>query len=149
MTSSIWRVALSERGGIVGRGVLVDFVRYAEKRGINYDPLGPYAISLAQIKEILIEEKVEIRQGDILILRCGLSKYLRSYTPNDPGPFDAYVHVGVDPTPELLEWLWDSNIGAVGGDVTAFEALPASDGSSKFCLSPSSHHCYACGWTKH
>jgi hypothetical protein len=115
----------------VGRGVLIDFVRYAEKKSIVYDPLGPYAISLPQIKEILNEQGVELRRGDILVVRCGLSKYLRSSTPEDRTPFDSTCHVGVDPSPELLEWLWNQNFAAVAGDALSFEAVPASDGTRK------------------
>ncbi|KAL6231971.1 hypothetical protein BDW75DRAFT_247548 [Aspergillus navahoensis] len=122
----------SERGGIVARGVLVDYVRYAEREGIVYDPLGPHAISLEEIKEIIEEEKLDIRPGDIFIVRCGLSKYLRQATPEDKSPFDdPYTHVGVDPTPEFIEWLWDHNIAAVAGDALSFEALPASDGTAQ------------------
>ncbi|KAJ0416434.1 hypothetical protein BJY00DRAFT_316814 [Aspergillus carlsbadensis] len=120
----------SERGGIVARGVLVDYVRFAERKGITYDPLGSHAISLREISEILAEQRVKVRPGDILIVRSGLSKYIRGASPEDRSPFDsAYTHVGVDPTPELLEWLWNHNIAAVAGDALAFEAIPASDGT--------------------
>ncbi|KAI9743675.1 MAG: hypothetical protein M1818_002991 [Claussenomyces sp. TS43310] len=124
--------ALSERGGIVARGVLLDFVRYAARQGIQYDPLTSYAISLSQIKEMIQDEGLTLRQGDVLIVRCGLSRWIRASTPESQGPFEANTHIGVDPTPELLEWIWDQNLAAVGGDATAFEAVPASDGSS--CL---------------
>lgn len=117
----------------MARGVLLDYVRYAERRGITYDPLGPHAISLKEIEEIIAEEGLEIRQGDILIVRCGLSKYIKRSSPEDKTPFDnAYTHVGVDPTPEFLEWLWDNNIAAVAGDALAFEAIPASDGTCMY-----------------
>jgi hypothetical protein len=79
-------IAISDRGGIVGRGVLLDFVRYAAKNGIEVDPLSNYGISLAQIKEMIEEERVTIRQGDILIVRSGLSKWIRASTPESVGP---------------------------------------------------------------
>jgi hypothetical protein len=123
--------AWSDRGGIVARGVLVDYVRYAEKKQISYDPLGPHAISLREIQDIITEEHLDIRQGDVLIVRCGLSKYVRQAGPEDRSPFDSNVHVGVDPHPELLEWLWNQNVAAVAGDAVSFEAVPASDGSCK------------------
>jgi kynurenine formamidase len=123
--------AWSDRGGIVARGVLVDYVRYAEKKQISYDPLGSHAISLREIQDIIAEEHLDIRQGDVLIVRCGLSKYVRQAGPEDRSPFDSKVHVGVDPNPELLEWLWNQNVAAVAGDAVSFEAVPASDGSCK------------------
>lgn len=115
--------------------MLVDFVRYAERNGIAYNPLGPYAIKLHQIKEIIEEQRLEIQQGDILFIRCGLGKYLRSYKPDDRSPFDnPQTHVGVDPEPELIEWLWDSNFAALGGDSLSCEAVPAFNGGCKFIL---------------
>jgi kynurenine formamidase len=123
--------ALSERGGIVGRGILLDFVRYAEKKGTKADPLSNYAISLTQIKEMIAEEKLEIRQGDILLVRSGLSKWIHASTQETAGPWEGGKMIGVDPTDELLEWIWDSNFGAVGGDGIAFECVPDSAGKCK------------------
>ncbi|OCK97975.1 uncharacterized protein K441DRAFT_545470, partial [Cenococcum geophilum 1.58] len=48
------------RGGIVGRGILLDFVCYAEQRGIEYDSLSSYPITLTQIKETIEEERLTI-----------------------------------------------------------------------------------------
>ncbi|KAG9666821.1 hypothetical protein KCU99_g10212, partial [Aureobasidium melanogenum] len=121
--------ALSKRGGIVARGILVDFVRYAEKNNIKYDPLGPYAIKLHQIKDILADQGTEIRDGDILLVRAGISKYLHTCKPEDKSPPQSQTHVGIDPEPELLEWIWNSHFAAVGGDSLACEAVPAYDGT--------------------
>ncbi|OCK78504.1 hypothetical protein K432DRAFT_301852 [Lepidopterella palustris CBS 459.81] len=121
--------ALSERGGIVARGILLDFVRYAERKGIEYSAVTNYAISLEQLKEIIEEEKVTIRQGDILIVRSGLSKWIRASTPENGDPWVGNKHIGVNPTAELLEWIWNNNFAAVAGDAVAFEACPAPDGS--------------------
>lgn len=59
------------RRGIVGRGVLIDFASHAQRKGIEYDPLGHYAVSLDIVNEILDECNVEIRPGDIIFLRTG------------------------------------------------------------------------------
>jgi hypothetical protein len=124
----------------VARGVLIDYVRYAQRKGITYDPLGPHAISLQEIQEIIAEQRLEIRRGDILIVRCGLSKYIRASSPDDKSPFDsAYTHVGVDPTDNFLEWLWNQNVAAIAGDALAFEAIPASDGT---CMCPRLSDCF-------
>ncbi|KAG9665055.1 hypothetical protein KCU64_g251, partial [Aureobasidium melanogenum] len=120
---------IAENGGIVGRGVLLDYVRYASKKGISYDPLTNHAISLAEIKDMIHDEKIEIRRGDVLLIRAGLSKWIRDSTPESIGPFAIASHMGVDPTPDLLAWIWDQNLAAVGGDAIAFEACPAPDGS--------------------
>lgn len=126
---------MSQRGGIVGRGILVDFVRYASHHGISYDPLSNYAISLAQIKAMLQEESVVPRPGDILLVRSGVSKWIIAMTPSSIGYPDAKTHIGVDASLELMEWLWNQNISAVGGDAMAFEVVPGVDGSCKFSSS--------------
>ena len=131
LTPAICLSALSSCGGIVGRGILLDFVRYAAKQGIEYDVLTNYPISLAQIKEMIVDEGLSLMQGDILIVRTGLSKYIRNSSPADKSPFDIQTHIGVDPTPELLEWIWNQNIAAIASDAVAFEAIPATDGSCR------------------
>jgi hypothetical protein len=97
---------------------LLDFVRYAEQRGIEYDPLSGYPITLTQIKETIEEERLTIRQGAILIIRSSSSKLIRASTPEFKGFFDKNEHIGVDP-----------NLAAVGGDAVAFEMVPATDKS--------------------
>lgn len=145
-------IDLSKRGGIVARGILLDFVRYAERKGLKYDVTTSYPISLAQLKDIVEEEGLTIRQGDILIVRSGLSKWVKASNPQSEGPFKENTHIGVDPTPELLEWVWNNNFAAVAGDACVFETVPASDGSCMFsqriinnnadlCGSHASSHC--------
>lgn len=77
------------------------------------------------------EEGLVLRQGDILIVRSGLSKWIHESTPESVGPWEGNRYIGVDPTPELIEWMWNQNLGAVGGDGTSFESIPASDNTCK------------------
>jgi kynurenine formamidase len=90
-----------------------------------------YAISLGHIKEILANENVTIKEGDILLIRTGLSKWIRASTPQSVGPWEDNTYIGVDPTPEFLEWVWNNHIAALGSDATSVEAIPASDGTSR------------------
>ncbi|KAJ5924901.1 hypothetical protein N7454_007540 [Penicillium verhagenii] len=120
---------LSERGGIAGRGVLLDFVRFARRRGIEYDVFSNYAISLDQIKDMITDQRLVVRPGDILIVRTGLSKVIRESDPRVQGFWSRGTHIGVDPTAEFIEWVWDQNIAALASDAVAFECIPASDNS--------------------
>jgi kynurenine formamidase len=124
---------LSERGGIVARGILLDYVRYAEKHGIVYDPCTSHPIHLAQLKEMIEEENLEVRPGDILIVRTGMSKWNLESEEGDVGPYVENTHIGVNPTPELLEWIWDNNFAAVGSDAIAFEVIPAPKATTDKC----------------
>ena len=74
--------------------------------------------------------------GDILIIGTGLSKLIRSSTPEMASDWGPGV-ISVDPTPELLAWIWNQNLGAVASDALAFEAIDPANmiGSSGFLLS--------------
>ena len=96
-------------------------------KGIEYDVLSNFPISLQHLKDMVSEEGLVIRPGDILLVRTGIGKWHRESTPEMEQP---NLVIGVDPTPELLEWIWDSNFAAVGSDAVAFECIPAPDSSS-------------------
>ena len=119
---------VSRRGGIVGRGILLDFVRYAERHGIEYDVNSNYGIPLSILKDIIKEQKLIIRQGDILFVRSGLSKWLHDVDLETAKGLRKDVRIGVEASDEILEWLWNSQFSAIGGDAAAFEARPHPSG---------------------
>ena len=62
--------------GIVGRGVLVDFVSWAEKHGKSFRTFEQYGIELADIQALVEEQGTTLQRGDILLVRTG---YVRAY----------------------------------------------------------------------
>lgn len=121
---------LSDRGGIIGRGVLLDFVRYAKRKGITYSVMKNYGIGVEQLKEMIKEQGVTLRPGDILLVRCGMSKWIHESTPDSEAPSpDKEGILGIEPSEDLYEWIWNNKLAAVGSDTIAFECLPAADGS--------------------
>jgi hypothetical protein len=56
---------------VVGRGVLVDFLSYAERNELEYDPFVHFAVPLDAVEKILKESKIELQGGEILFLRTG------------------------------------------------------------------------------
>ncbi|KAB8342920.1 hypothetical protein FH972_022517 [Carpinus fangiana] len=116
----------SERGGIVGRGVLLDYVAYAERKGIKYDPWTRHEISVDDLKQIVKDEKLELRVGDILIIRSG---FVRRYNEANEeerikGVNQGHAFVGVNGSEELMKWLWNNHFSAIAGDTIAWEAWP-------------------------
>lgn len=100
---------------------------------ITYETLSNHAITLPVILEIIAEQNLEVRPGDVLLVRCGLGNWIRASTPDMLGAsFDRGGFIGVDSSEEVLEWLWDSGFAAVAGDAIAWEAIPAPDGSGEF-----------------
>jgi hypothetical protein len=65
-----------EQGGIVGRGVLCDWVRwYEEKNGKAPSPVSRHEIPIEEIAETLKWQGTTLRQGDILMIRSGYVRW--------------------------------------------------------------------------
>lgn len=116
----------SKRGGIVGRGVLLDFVAYAARHNIQYDAMSRYCIKLDVLKDIAKEQHVTFRPGDVLLVRSGWIKWYEEHSPEErvAKVKNGSEYVGVEGSEEVMEWLWNSHFAAVGGDAIGFEAWP-------------------------
>lgn len=113
----------------------MDWYSWALKQGKQVDAFSPHAVPLSEILDALRSqgmERSDIRKGDILIIRFG---YLRQYADMDQGRRDQLNehykthkpdNIGVEPSEELLRFLWDSQLAAVAGDTRSFEAWPCS-----------------------
>ncbi|KAK7543158.1 hypothetical protein IWX49DRAFT_505921 [Phyllosticta citricarpa] len=118
--------AWSEKG-IVGRGVLLDYASWRVKKGLPFDNFQSASIPLFQLKEIAADQGVEIKFGDILLLRVGwMGAYyskskteITTLTQANPPSFP-----GVEQSEEMLEWIWN-NFSAVAGDHPSFECWPS------------------------
>ncbi|KAM4064946.1 putative cyclase domain-containing protein [Hirsutella rhossiliensis] len=114
--------------GICGRGVLLDYVAYAEKHSITYSPLSQHGIPLRVLKQMACDQGIEFRRGDILFIRTGLTKlWDTQMTPADKVAYSHDPiprHAGVEGTEEMLRWLWDEGFAAVAGDSISFEVYP-------------------------
>jgi kynurenine formamidase len=117
------------REGICGRGVLLDYVAYADRKGIEYSTFSDHSIPLSVLKEIAHDEGLTFRRGDILFVRVGVTREWdtamtaadkRAYA-DSPNP----QHAGVEGTEEMLRWIWDEGFAAVAGDAISFEVYPA------------------------
>lgn len=116
----------SERGGIIGRGVLVDFASWAALNGVEVNPATRQVITLDVIKQILTEENVVLKRGDILMVRTGLIQAYNECKNN--GAKNSLMRsshtIGVEASEEMVQWLWNNHLAAVTGDAVAFEAQP-------------------------
>jgi len=117
----------STRGGIVGRGVLIDYVAYAARHHISYSPIEAHTISHTALEEAAREQGVSFKQGDILIVRSGFTKWYNEMTDTaerDRVTSSQFTFAGVTPTEESVRWMWEKHFAAVAGDAVAFECLP-------------------------
>lgn len=124
------RIGIQEwaREGICGRGVLLDYVRYATKKGIQYSTFSDHSIPLSVLLEIAAEQRVSFRRGDILLVRVGVIREWETVmTPEDKLAYarsEKPQHAGVEGTEEMLRWIWNQGFAAVAGDAISFEVYP-------------------------
>ncbi|KAI0594082.1 putative cyclase-domain-containing protein [Biscogniauxia sp. FL1348] len=117
------------RGGLVARGVLIDFAAWAQDSGeesgdISAHPLDGHRITVAQIEAIAARQGVAFRPGDVLLLRTGLTDVMRAPpAPDALAKLAAGRIAGMHGCRESVRWLWDRHFAAVAGDSWGFEAL--------------------------
>ncbi|KAF4627425.1 hypothetical protein G7Y89_g10733 [Cudoniella acicularis] len=124
---------INNRGGIVGRGILLDYVRYASLHRINYSAMSRHPISLNTLLAIAKEQKVEFRKGDILLVRTGWTKWYEEHGEEEREKYitNGSAWVGVEGCEEVVEWLWDGGFAAVAGDsIGAPRPPPFDDGNA-------------------
>jgi kynurenine formamidase len=95
---------------ILRRGVLLDIATIA---GVEVLP-ADFEITPAHLDAA----RVEIRPGDVVLLRTGWARYFR-----DPGKFISQVH-GPGPALAGAQWLSSRGVFAAGSDTVAFERVP-------------------------
>jgi hypothetical protein len=124
-------LAWLKTGGILGRGILIDFLSWATYRGEKINPNAGRSITLSEVLEILAFQKTNILPGDILIFRTGwlawyintdkIERHTELCVRNAPGK---HSFIGLAQERGLVSWLWDNQIAAVAGDQVAFECTP-------------------------
>jgi hypothetical protein len=116
-----------ENGGIVGRGVLLDYLSWAESEDIKISQLEKIEIPISDLEKVAASQGVEFKPNDILFIRTGYVQALASL-PLDEAKFYATnlpnAAIGVKACEETLRWLWEKEFAAVAGDQPAFEAVP-------------------------
>ena len=122
--------------GIAGRAVFADWYTWALKQGKQIDATSSYAVPFSEILEALESQgfdRKEFRKGNILIIRFG---YLRQYADMDDNKrskLDEHYkthkpdNIGIEPSRELLEFLWEKEVAAVAGDARSFEVWPCAE----------------------
>ncbi|GAB7336651.1 hypothetical protein MBLNU13_g10335t1 [Cladosporium sp. NU13] len=132
------------RCGIAGRGVLLDWRRYAMAKGIKYSPFERHAITLAELKAVAKLQQVDFQPGDILLIRTG---WVEEYNKLDPKAKselpdrEVRASCGVQASYEMLKWHWDNAFAAVASDTVAYEVWP-----SPREIGISIHEVFLSGW---
>ncbi|WP_103334783.1 cyclase family protein [Pseudotabrizicola formosa] len=126
-------VAGMAESGVQGRGVLIDLLR----------AFGPErrSVGLNDLQAVMAAQQVEVRQGDIVMLRTGYAEALLDMqSAPDPAALDRFGAV-LDGTDDALKrWISDSRIAAIAADNYAVENPHLTPDDCCFKL-PLHHHC--------
>lgn len=132
------------RGGLVGRGVLLDFKAYMdslsgsgsgsgspgspeqeqEQEQEPYHCFDGHRITVEEMEAVARHQGVEFRHGDILIVRTGVTEILEDPQPADLAKLQRVRLSGLHGTEETARWVWNRHFSAVAGDSQSFEAFP-------------------------
>ncbi|OAG37617.1 hypothetical protein AYO21_08225 [Fonsecaea monophora] len=115
-----------QRGGIVGRGILLDYPLWRQETGQSLANAGSsHAITVAELDQVAKHFGVEIRQGDILLLRTGYSKWYKSCSAEErTRVIKGEAFIGVEESMASARWLWNKHLAAVATDAPGFEVCP-------------------------
>ncbi|KAF7715210.1 Uncharacterized protein PECH_005551 [Penicillium ucsense] len=116
-----------EHGGIVGRGVLLDYKAWAEAHGQEVECFDTQSIPVSTLQEVARSQQVTFQTGDILFVRTGWTQSYKQLSPVECQQLADYKTppvIGVESSKETLRWIWENNFAAVAGDMPSFEAWP-------------------------
>jgi len=111
----------------VGRGVLLDLYRHCREQGRDVDPLTRSSYSFAEIQAAAAAQKVTLTPGTILLVRTGWMRAYKNASAeqrNTLGTLTGARAIGLEPSRDLVEWLWDNRIAALGTDCPSVEPAP-------------------------
>ncbi|KZL74875.1 hypothetical protein CI238_07522 [Colletotrichum incanum] len=134
------------RGGIVGRGILVDWLRWWEHQNPGKDApsaTNDHIITVSEIQKVLQYQSTTCRQGDILIVRTGYVRWHKGASTQTRSEASQQPNtVGVANNMETVKWLYEQHFAAVAADNPAFEATPIPDNCRL-------HEWLLCQWGTH
>ncbi|KAL1880276.1 hypothetical protein Plec18167_003679 [Paecilomyces lecythidis] len=113
------------RGGLVGRGVLIDYKAYADANGIDYSPFSSHKITISDLEAVAAAQNVSFQVGDVFIIRTGYTEALGALSPDEQAnAMSSHRCVGIEGSEEVARWFWNKGFSAVAGDQVAFEVVP-------------------------
>lgn len=116
--------------GIIGRGVLLDVYSWSKKQqGKEYDPFTAYAITAEDLQACAKSQGVELRTGDILLVRTG---WLATYNALSPSgktdlstlAVEKHFYAGLAADDAMKDFLHDGYFAAAATDNANFEVWP-------------------------
>jgi kynurenine formamidase len=111
----------------VGRGALIDAFGFRKARGAAVKPLSRDTYTLEELKAALDAQGTVLRPGTILLVRTGWMESYESASADekrDLAPMEKLNSAGIEASREMVQWLWNNKVAAIGTDCPGVEAFP-------------------------
>jgi kynurenine formamidase len=111
----------------VGRGLLLDVFGYRKAKGLAVNPLDRDVYTLAELKAALEHQKTTLKPGTILLVRTGWMESYEKLSAEEKralSPMDKMRSAGIEASREMVAWLWNNRVAAIGTDCPSVEAFP-------------------------
>ena len=133
----------------VGKGHLVDLFKFRADAGRPVNPLEPERYSLQDLKDALAAQGGSLKPGSVLLVRTGWMQAYVKATPAEKtamAPMNKLKACGIEDTREMVAWLWDSRVAAIGTDCPAVEQWPWDfrNDEARYTTAPCRY--WACRW---
>jgi kynurenine formamidase len=111
----------------VGRGLLIDAYGFRKAQGRSVNPLEKDCYTLKELQEALAAQDTTLKPGTILLVRTGWMESYERCTAEEKralAPMDKLKSIGVEASREMVAWLWNNRVAAIGTDCPAVEPFP-------------------------
>ena len=99
-----------KRGGLVARGVFIDWKRYADEEGIKFDPFGSDTFKPEDIEKVAKKQGVEFKPGDVIIIRSGYTEGLTGISADKQAELlGSHRACGVTGDVDTAKWFWNKH----------------------------------------
>jgi len=115
----------------VGRGLLIDAFGFRKAKGRAVNPLDRDVFTLDELKAAIEHQGSALKPGTILLVRTGwMESYemLNAEQKTATAPMEKIRSAGIEASREMVAWLWNNQVAAIGTDCPAVEALPSDFG---------------------
>ncbi|KIX08843.1 uncharacterized protein Z518_03500 [Rhinocladiella mackenziei CBS 650.93] len=141
-TLDLWHA----RGGMAGRGVLLDYRAWAEAKGISYNCFDSHIITISDLESIAEYQGTKLLFGDILVIRSGYTEDLGAADADEQQRFlNTGRAIGIEGNINSAKWIWNHHFSAVAGDMLAFEVTPPRIGNREGGIADLVLHQYLLG----
>jgi kynurenine formamidase len=112
----------------VGRGLLIDAFGFRKAKGRAVNPLDRDVYTLQELQAAIEHQGSKLEHGTILLVRTGWMESYEKLTAEERraiAPMEKMRSAGIEASREMVAWLWNSRVAAIGTDCPAVEAIPS------------------------